>query len=128
MDSTAGQSVGVDAHDPGAAVVEDVDEVVGREPRVDRDENGADLRHRVEGLEVRVRVAGDRGDPVSPAHAEPLQRRRPAVAAVEEGGIAQAEAAVDDGLPIAVQAARAASELHRRERGFHGIASGLRAS
>ncbi len=45
-----GQVVGVGAHHGGAAVVDEVLELLGREPKVDRHQYRANLRHRVEGL------------------------------------------------------------------------------
>ena len=50
-----------------------------------------------------------------------LQDLRPAVAAVKELGVRQAQITVDDGLAIGVQPPGAASELQRRQRQFHDL-------
>ena len=59
------QVVGVRAHDPRAAVVDDVREVVGDQAVVDRHEHRADLRHGVERLELRVGVRRDVRDAIA---------------------------------------------------------------
>ena len=92
--------IGVDAQDLGARVRGDVDEVVGGQAVVDRHEHRADLRHGVERLELLVRVRRDVGDTVALLHAHPLQGRRPAVAAIEELLVGEAQVAVDDGLAV----------------------------
>ena len=94
------------------------------EPVVDRHQHRADLRHGVERLELRVRVRRDVRHPVAWLHAEPLQRRRPAVAAIEELRVGQPQVAIDHRLASGVQPARAASELQRREWRFHGLLEG----
>ena len=121
------QVVAVHAEHRGTRVVDHVDEVFRGEPVVHRHEHGAELRHRVERLELRVRVRRDRGDPVALADAERLQGARPAVAAVEELLVGEPEVAVDDGLARAVQAAGAAGELKRGQRRFHGTHPASRA-
>ena len=110
----------------GAGVVHDVDEVLRGQPVVDRHQDGAELRHRVEGLQLRVRVRRDRGHPVALRHAEPLQRRGPAVAAIEELPVGQPEITVDDRLPVCVQPAGTAGEVQRRQRRFHACDSDTR--
>jgi hypothetical protein len=109
---------GVRADDPRAAVVQDVRHVVGRQPVVDRNERRPDLRHRVVLLEVPVRVVRDRRHAIAGPDTQPLQRRGPPVAALQEFAIGEATSAVDDGLPIRVQPAGAAREFQRRERDF----------
>ena len=121
------QVVAVHAEHRGTRVVDHVDEVFRGEPVVHRHEHRAELRHRVERLELRVRVRRDRGDPVALADAERLQGARPAVAAVEELLVGEPEVAVDDGLARAVQAAGAAGELKRGQRRFHGTHPASRA-
>ena len=113
----------MDADDAGAAVVDDVGEVVGDEAVVDRHEHRAELRHGVERFELRVGVGRDVGDAIALAHAQALQRRGPAVAAVEELRVGEAQIAVDDGLAASVELAGAAHELQRGQWGFHLPAS-----
>ena len=111
--------VGVDADDAGAAVVDDVGEVVGGEAVVDGDEDRAELRDRVEGFELGMGVGRDVGDAIALAHAHALQRRGPAVAAVAELLVGEAQIAVDDGLAASVELAGAAHEIQRGQWGFH---------
>lgn len=106
--------------DARAGVVDDVGEIVGDEPVIDRDEDGADLRDRVEGLELRMRVGRDVRDAVAGGDAQLLQRRRPFVAALEELRVRQTERAVDDRLALGVQAACATRKLEGREGYFDG--------
>ncbi len=100
-------------------MVDDVLEVVRQQAVVDRHQHRADLRHRVVGFQVRVRVGGDVGDPVAVSDAERLQRRRPAVAPLEELAVGEPHLAVDDGLAVGVQPARTPGEFHRGQRDFH---------
>ena len=53
------QVIGMGTHHPGAAVADDVGKVVGDQPVVDRHQHGAELRHGVEGFELRMRVRRD---------------------------------------------------------------------
>ena len=69
------QIVGVGADHGGAAVVDQVLELLGGQPEVDRHQHRADLRHGVERLELRVGVGRDVGDAVALDDAEGLQRR-----------------------------------------------------
>src|SRR5206468_3300949 len=100
-------------------MTDDVGEIAGREPVVDWHHNRADLRHRVERLQLRVRVRRDVGDAIARLDAEALQRRGPPVAAVEELLVAETQAAIDDGFAVPVQGPRPARELQRREWDFH---------
>ena len=109
----------VRAHHARAAVVDDVGEVVGGQAVVDRHDDRADLRHGIEGFELRVRVRRDVGHAIALAHAEPLQRRRPAVTALEELLVGQPQRAIHDRLAVGVELARAAREFQRRQRRFH---------
>jgi hypothetical protein len=67
-----------------AAMVDDVDEIGGRESVVDWDEHGADLRDCVIAFQVGGNVLRDIGEPVAGLDAELLQPARPSVDAVEE--------------------------------------------
>ena len=51
----------------------DVDEVIRRQPVVDRHQDRTDLRHRIERLELLVSVGSDVGHAVAPAHTQRLQ-------------------------------------------------------
>jgi hypothetical protein len=63
----------VGAHHTGAAVVDDVREVVRRQAIVDGNQHRTDLRNRVKRLELRVRVRRDVDDAVTLLDAERLQ-------------------------------------------------------
>ncbi len=56
---------------PGAAMGHHIDEVLSREPIVHRDDDGTELRDRIELLEVLMRVGRDRGDSITLADAKP---------------------------------------------------------
>ena len=111
--------VGMDTQRLGARVVADVHEVFSGQTEVDRDEDRANLRHPVERLELLVGVRGDVCHAVAGRDAHRLQRRRPAVAPVEELLIGQPQVTVDDALAVSVKLACPARELERSERGFH---------
>ena len=113
------QVIGVGADHPGAAVVDDVSEFIRLQPEVDRHEHGADLRDRVEGLELGVCVGRDTGDPVPLPDAQALKRRGPAVAAGQELAVGEPQIAVDDSFPVRIQPPRPASELDGRQWCFH---------
>lgn len=105
----------------GAAVVQDVGEVGCREAEIDRYNHRPNLRHSVEGLQMRVRVWRDGGNALSSLHPELLQCRRPAVAALKEFAIGKALFSIDHGFTICIKPAGAAGEVEGRERGFHEI-------
>src|SRR5690349_10816980 len=109
----------MDAQHLRARMSRDVDEVLGREAVVDRDHDGADLRHRIEGLELLVRVGRDVGDAVSVPDAHRLQRGRPPVAALKELLVCKTQITVDHALALAVKLAGPPRELERRERSLH---------
>ena len=96
------QVIRVHADNPRARVADDVCEIVSRQPVVDGHEHGPDLRDGVERFELRVCIRRNIRDAVALFDSEPLQRRRPAVHAVEELLVSQAELTVDDGFTIAV--------------------------
>src|SRR5699024_7469389 len=112
--------VGVHAQHLGAGVVDDVDEVVGGQPEVHRDQDRAELRHGVEGLQLRVCVGGDVGDTVALHDAHGLQGRGPAVTAVEELLVGQTKIPIDHRFPSWVQTAGTASELQGAQCDLHG--------
>ena len=96
------------------AVADHVAEISRAQAVIQRHEDRAELRHGVELLEHRMRIGRDDDHPVTGAHAEALQRRRPAIAALEELRIRQAQRAINDGFALRVQQPRAARELQRR--------------
>ena len=61
------------ADDRRAGVVDDVGKVVDGQAVVDRDEDGADLRDGVEGLELLMDVRRDVGDAITLVDAELLE-------------------------------------------------------
>ncbi len=111
--------LGLDAEHRGTGVVDDVIEVGGRQPVVDRYQNRAELRHGVEGLQLGVSVRGDVGDPVAASHAKGLEAGRPAITAAQELLVGEAQLAIHHRLAIPVQPARAASELERAQWRLH---------
>ncbi len=107
-----------------AAVIDDVFEVVGGEPEIDRHQHRADLRHGVERFEVPVRVGRDVGDAIAAPDAKPLQRARPSVAAGQEAFVGQAQRAIHNRFTLRVQLARPPGEIEGSQRSFH-VGSGL---
>jgi hypothetical protein len=61
-----------------------------------------------------MRVGRDVRDPVALFHAQSLQRRRPAVAPIEELLVRQPKIAINNPFAIAVKLSRPARELQRR--------------
>ena len=59
------------------------------------------------------------GHTIAGANAEPLQNRRPAIAPIEELGVAPARLAIDHGDLFRIKFSRAASEFEWRQRRFH---------
>ena len=111
--------VGVRTDDLRAAVPDDVGDLVRGQAEVDGDEDGADLRNRVERLELRVRIRRDVGHAVALRDAEPLEGGGPPVAAREELGVREPRRPVNHRLSIGVQRAGPAQELQRREGRLH---------
>ncbi|MGY4409885.1 hypothetical protein ACVWW4_001621 [Bradyrhizobium sp. LB7.1] len=69
----------VDEQNPVLGVVDDVDELFGKQPRVDGVQHVAHARRGIEHLEVTVRIPRQCTDAVAGLHAEPLQRQRHAL-------------------------------------------------
>ena len=109
----------VHAKHGGARMRRDVDEVLGRQPEIDRHQHGADLGNGVKGFELLVRVGRDVGNPVALLDSHFLKRGGPLVAAVEELRVCEAEVAVNDSLSTPVQLSSAARKLERGQRSFH---------
>src|SRR5205085_7773318 len=70
--------------DTRATVLNQIRKIVGGQPIVQRDQNGADLRHGVKRFQLRMGIGGDVSDAVAFFHTERLQRRRPRVAPIEK--------------------------------------------
>ena len=113
------QIVTVRAHDGRAGVIDDVAEIVRREPIVDRHDDGADLRHAVERFEHRMGVRRDIRDARAGVDVELLQHSGPAVAAIEELLVGETQRAVNDRFVMRVDAPGAPGELERRQWNFH---------
>ena len=86
--------------DLGAAVAEDVRQLIARQPDVERNEHRPGQRHAVVQLQHDVAVHAQRGDPAARRHAEPQQGAREAVRAVRELGVGEAPFPVDDRGPV----------------------------
>ena len=109
----------MDAKHARAAVVDDIGEIVGGQTIVDGNEHGADLRHGIERLELRMGIGRDIGDAVAGLDPHLLQRGGPAIAAVKELRVGQPEIAVDDSFPVGIEPARASRKFHWRQGDFH---------
>ena len=111
-----GELVGGD-QDARAGVLDDVGQLVDREPDVERHQHRAAHRHAVVQLEHHVAVRAQRGDPVARFDAEvrqcPGQRQR----TLEQLGVGEPALAVHHRGPIAEHARGAVQERRGRERG-----------
>src|SRR5205823_15013595 len=76
--------IDVRTDDARAAVLNQIRKIVGGQPVVQRDQNGACLRHDVKRFQLRMGIGGDVSDAVGLFHTERLQRRRPRIASVEK--------------------------------------------
>ena len=113
--------VRVDADHPCAAVVNDVPEICRLQPEVDGHEHRSYLGNRMEGLELRMGIGRDVGDPVSLADPEPLKRRRPPIATRQKLPVRKPQVTVDDGFAIRIEPPGAARVLDGSQWGFHGV-------
>src|SRR5580765_7365733 len=92
-------------HDSGAAMVDEIDEVVRRQPIVQWNKDRADLRDCIKGFELRMGVGCDVSYPVTLLYTQRLQGRRPAVTTVEELTVTQPQIAIDHSLPFGIEPA-----------------------
>src|ERR1700687_1262420 len=99
----------------------DVDKVLGREPEVDGNEDCANLRHGVEGLQLLVRVVRDVCNTVPLLDTHALKGGGPQITPVEELRVRETQVAVDDSFPISVKLPCPACELQRRQRSLHAL-------
>src|SRR5687768_18209154 len=100
-------------------MVHQIDPVGGEKAIVERDDDRTGLRDAVRSLEVGVGVGGDVGHPVAGCDPHALQTIGPAVAAVEELGVAPPLLAIDDRFPVTVEGSRSAGEGEWREGRLH---------
>ena len=103
----------VSDHHLGRAVLEDIGDRVGIEPRVDRIEHGAEDRHAVVRIKHRRDIRQHHSDDVAALYAEPGQRRSQPARALVVLRISDPQAAVDHGHPIRVDLRRARQERDR---------------
>jgi hypothetical protein len=94
-------------------MVDDVGELLGTQAVVDRNQYRTDLRNRVKGFELRMRVRRNIGDTIALLDAQPLQRRGPTIAAREEFLVSKTLAAVHHRFAAAVQRTGPSRELER---------------
>jgi hypothetical protein len=105
----------VSTYDLRVEVIDDVLEIFREEPIIYRNQYRADLRDCVVSLQMRVCIRGDAGDPIALSHAEGLQRRPPAIAAIQELSVGQAQISVGDRFPFgAERRARRANSMGSR--------------
>ncbi len=100
-------------------MVEDVGDLVGREPDVDRVEDRTGLEHAVVGLEEVMGVVGDERDPVAGFDPEPGERVGQAMRPLAERPVGELLLAVDDADLVAEVRPGAITELEDRERYEH---------
>ena len=93
-----GQGRRVDEQPGILGVVDDVDDLVGEQPRIHRMQHGARAGHAVEQLEVAMGVPAERADPVTRPHPEPAERVRQALGSPVRLGI---RVAVDGAVDVA---------------------------
>ena len=101
------------ADNPGAAVVDQIGEIIRDQAVIERDEDGADLRHGVERFQLGESVWRDVGNAVAFLHTKRLQSRRPTIATVEKFLVVQSPAAIHDGITFGIELARAPREFER---------------
>src|SRR5205823_2617714 len=81
----------------------------------------ADLGDGVERLQLLMHVRRDVSDPVARLDTQPLQGRRPAVAAIEKLLVGESQVTLDDGVTPRIEPASSPHELKRREWRFHAL-------
>ena len=105
--------IGVHADNPGAAVVDQIGKIIRDQAVIERDEDGADLRHGVERFQLGMSVGRDVSDAVALLHTKRLQSRRPTIATVEKFLVVQPPIAIHDGIAFGIELARAPREFER---------------
>src|SRR5213078_3412512 len=107
------------ANDTGAAVLDEVKKVVCGQAKVQWHQHSAQLRHRVERLQLRMAIRREICDAIARANSQPLQNRRPTIAPIEKLGVAPTRLTIDHRDLFRINFPRAASELEWRQRRFH---------
>ena len=96
-------------------VVEDVPELAGRQPHVQRHQHGPRERHAVMRLEHHVRVRGQHRDAPAFLDPEPLERAREPGRAPAKVGVGQLELPVNRGQSLTMDERRSGQEGGRRQ-------------
>src|SRR5262249_33180740 len=81
--------------------------------------NGADLRHRIERLELGMGIGRDISHAVGLRNSEVLQDPRPPIATIKKLFVTQAQLSIDYGFTVSVKLARTPRKFNRRQRSFH---------
>ncbi len=109
----------VEEHDLRTGMAEDVGDLLGREPDVDRVQDRAGLEHAVVGLEQLVGVVGDEADSVARLDTQFDQRVRQAMGSLAELAVREATVTVDDADSLAVVRLGPVTELENRKGNEH---------
>ena len=113
----------IEEHDLVVGVVDDVDELVVEEPRIDRVDDRAHPRDGIVELEMPIAVPRQRADPVARLHPQPPQRaRQPAGARVRVAIRIAVNRPLDrprDDLGVAVAAVRVPDQRRDHQRHVH---------
>jgi hypothetical protein len=107
----------VDEEEPRPRVTEDVGDLAGVEPRVDRDQHTAREPHPEVGLEQRRHVGREERDPIAGAEPRRAQRRREPAHALAQLRVGEPAPPVDGRDPGAVDARRTLDQEQRRQLG-----------
>src|SRR5882672_9147128 len=107
------------ANDFSATVIDQVNEIVRRQPIIDGYQDRANLRDGIKGFQLGVRVRRNVSHSIPSGHAELLQNRRPAITSIEEFFVSQPQIAIHHGFAIAIELPRAPRKVHRGQRCFH---------
>ena len=99
-----------------AAVAQDVIDLVGREPGVERAQHAARQRDGIRRLEHHRRVGREHGDPLARAHPHRLQRGGEPAHALDEHGVGAARGAVDHGDLVGIDERGPFEKVERVER------------
>lgn len=97
---------------PGAAVVNQINEIIRGETIVDGHQDRANLRHCIKGFELCMGVRRNVSDPITLSHAETLKGRRPAIASIEKLRIGQPQFTIHHSFAVAIKLARAPGKVH----------------
>ena len=97
-------------------MAQDVRDIRGRDPRVERDEHRARERHGVVRGEQHVRIAREHRHAVARGDVHRLQGTGHTQAALVKRSVGEARVAVDDADAVAEDVGRAAQERGRRQR------------